>query len=115
MRSILITAPILIARTAFATSAAAQQLPLPKSRGCPPGFRESGAYCVAGEDTWWQYRVRRTKAAASAGLGTGPSLAQSGSTMTAGVAILRKIEGNTARSCNRAGAHCAKPLGVPPP
>ena len=34
--------------------------------------RESGAYCVAGEDTWWQYRVRRTKAAASAGLGTGP-------------------------------------------
>jgi hypothetical protein len=52
MRSILITAPILITGAAFATSAAAQQLPLPKSGGCPPGFRESGAYCVAGEDTW---------------------------------------------------------------
>ena len=46
MRSILI-----IAATIFATSAYAQQLPLPKSGGCPPGFRESGAYCVAGEDT----------------------------------------------------------------
>src|SRR4051812_37020173 len=30
---------------------AAQQLPLPKSGGCPPGFRESGGYCFAGEDT----------------------------------------------------------------
>jgi hypothetical protein len=28
----------------------ARQLPLPKSGGCPPGFRESGGYCVAGED-----------------------------------------------------------------
>jgi hypothetical protein len=46
MRSILI-----IAATIFATSAYAQQLPLPKSGGCPPGFRESGAYCVADEDT----------------------------------------------------------------
>jgi hypothetical protein len=27
------------------------QLPLPKSGGCPPGFRESGGFCVAGEDT----------------------------------------------------------------
>ena len=40
MRSILITAPILITGAAFATSAAAQQLPLPKSGGCPPGSRE---------------------------------------------------------------------------
>jgi hypothetical protein len=46
MRSLLI-----IAATIFATSAAAQQLPLPKSGGCPPGFRESGGFCVAGEDT----------------------------------------------------------------
>jgi hypothetical protein len=51
MRSILITAPMLIAGIAIATSAAAQQLPLPKSGGCPPGFRESGGYCFAGEDT----------------------------------------------------------------
>jgi hypothetical protein len=51
MRSILITAPILIAGIAVATSAIAQQLPLLKTGGCPPGFRESGAYCVAGEDT----------------------------------------------------------------
>jgi hypothetical protein len=43
MRSILITPPILITGAAFATSAAAQQL---------PPARESGAYCVAGEDTW---------------------------------------------------------------
>ena len=42
---------MLIAGIAIATSAAAQQLPLPKSGGCPPGFRESGGYCVAGEDT----------------------------------------------------------------
>ena len=42
---------MLIAGIAIATSAAAQQLPLPKSGGCPPGFRESGGYCFAGEDT----------------------------------------------------------------
>jgi hypothetical protein len=41
----------LIAGVAFATSAAAQQLPLPKQGGCPPGTRESGGFCVAGEDT----------------------------------------------------------------
>jgi hypothetical protein len=45
MRSILI-----IAAATFATSAAAQQLPLPRHGGCPPGYRESGGYCVAGED-----------------------------------------------------------------
>jgi hypothetical protein len=48
MRSILI---IGAAAIFAATSAAAQQLPLPKQGGCPPGFRESGAYCVAGEDS----------------------------------------------------------------
>jgi hypothetical protein len=42
---------LIVMGVAFATSAAAQQLPLPKSGGCPPGFRESGAYCVAGDDT----------------------------------------------------------------
>ena len=37
---------------ATATSAVAQQqLPLPKQGGCPPGFRESGSFCVPGEDT----------------------------------------------------------------
>jgi hypothetical protein len=37
---------------ATATSAVAQQqLPLPKSGGCPPGFRESGGYCTPGSDT----------------------------------------------------------------
>jgi hypothetical protein len=41
----------MIAAIAFTTSAAAQQLPLPKSGGCPPGFRASGSYCVSGEDT----------------------------------------------------------------
>jgi hypothetical protein len=29
----------------------AQQVPLPKRGNCPPGTRESGGYCVAGEDT----------------------------------------------------------------
>jgi hypothetical protein len=33
------------------TSAAAQQLPLPKSGPCPPGTRESGSFCVSGDDS----------------------------------------------------------------
>jgi hypothetical protein len=29
----------------------AEQVPLPKVGGCPPGWRESGSFCVTGEDT----------------------------------------------------------------
>jgi hypothetical protein len=36
---------------ALAGPAAAQQLPLPKHGGCPPGWRESGGHYVAGQDT----------------------------------------------------------------
>jgi hypothetical protein len=52
MRSILITAPILIAGDSFRHLCRRPTTTLPKSGGCPPGFRESGKYCVASEDTW---------------------------------------------------------------
>jgi hypothetical protein len=80
-------------------------------------LRESGAYCVAGEEPRTLAIPRAPNQGCPVGwVGHGAYCSRpAGPTMTAWVAILRKIEGNTARSCNRAGAHCAKPLGVPPP
>jgi hypothetical protein len=38
----------------------AEQLPLERRGGCPPGWRESGGHCVAGEDTRTQAVPRGT-------------------------------------------------------